>query len=41
MVTILNDKVKESDEVIVIDVYDEWSRAVSSGTVTVLDDAGG
>ncbi len=40
-VTVLNDKRKESDETIVVDVSDEYGRVVATSVVTVKDDAGG
>ncbi len=40
-VTVLNDKRKESDETIVVDVSDEYGRVVATSLVTIKDDAGG
>jgi hypothetical protein len=41
LVTVLNDKRKESDETIVVDVSDEYGRVVATSLVTIKDDAGG
>ncbi len=41
LVTVLNDKRKESDETIVVDVTDEYGRVVATSLVTIKDDAGG